>query len=190
MFLVPLELAMVALSQRALQRAGPSFVKVGGRTEMDLDLLEDADDALRVRRYLSLSRSMPPPLDRSSAAQLDVVLVDAKQSTTKSSQKDLTSELFALGTLPGTRTLLAALDSDPPTHVSGLRMEVLDGGLARASVRISAPIWPLELGGPPSPMERSRMIRITASHAAWRDRRSRRLVRVEAISRQLWPLPR
>jgi hypothetical protein len=49
--------------------------------------------------------------------------------------------------------------------------------------------WPTALGGPAAPNELHRHVKIVANHAKWRDRKVRRLVRVEVSCDEVWPDP-
>lgn len=185
MRLVPVEAAMVALPAASLREVSRALVRVGARVEVDIDALTDAEARSALERYVgSLAGQASGP-----GVSIDVSLVDARQSTSKGSMRDLNAELAALEVVPGCRPLLEVLGPEPASAVSGVRSRRTGDGLTVASVRVSSAIWPVELGGPPSPREVSRLVRITASHAPWRDRRARRLIRVEAVSRQVWPAP-
>lgn len=185
MRLVPVEVALVALPAPTARRLAPALVRLGSRVEVDLERLDgDLRDA--VASYLRVLRAARPGGPQVS---LDVTLVDVRQSTSKEAPRDLSGELEALSAVQALRPLLLLLDASPPDAVPGVRVDRTPAGLLRGSVRASSALWPAELGGPPSPREVSRLVRVTASHARWRDRRLRRLVRVEAVSRQAWPSP-
>ncbi len=47
--------------------------------------------------------------------------------------------------------------------------------------------WSNMLGGPFSPGEQARELRVTSRHAPWRDRKKRRLSNVDVYAHELWP---
>lgn len=50
-------------------------------------------------------------------------------------------------------------------------------------------VWGASLGGRPGPGEAVREVRFWVRHAKWRDRKVRRLTRVEVAAHELWPQP-
>lgn len=112
--------------------------------------------------------------------------------------QDLTEELAALEEMAGIGTVISAvLDAAPDLEECGKAAAGAGGRLwhgekGEVCVRFEwgrddVAYWPEALGGGFSPGEMSRAITVIAKHAAWRDRRARRLIRVEVEANELWP---
>ena len=119
-----------------------------------------------------------------------VPLLDLRQVDSKAARVDLVAQAQALEDMPETREAGGILDAKP--RWSKLRTL---GTLSRTKDRAtlvfatSSRRWPMELGGPGCPGELRREILLEVSHAAWRDRRSRRLIRFASCAVEVWPDP-
>jgi hypothetical protein len=125
-------------------------------------------------------------------------LVTATQTDSqKNGRQDLRAELEALERFTALRPVLDALlsrdleEDELVRAAAGLRHQLTrDGKRSVLTLRITDPYpWPDELGGPRCPGELVRVITLTAQHAAWRDRKVRRLVEVKVSSEELWVDP-
>jgi hypothetical protein len=173
--------------------ADSALTQLGAALEFDIAVLDAvlpglgsrAVDFFRAARELWSNPAVSQP-----SVTVRVPLIDVRQIDSRAQRKDLTEQLAALERLAALRPALALLDSSPDWDALA-QMGVLDRSSDRSSIRLtlSAPIWPLELGGTPSPGELHREVVLEASHAAWRDRRARRLLRVTVSAYELWPDP-
>lgn len=124
------------------------------------------------------------------AVLVRVPLLDVRQVDSKAARSDLVGQCQALERMPETRDIAAILDARP--RWSRLKEQ---GTLSRSKDRATfmfvaaADRWPMDLGGPACPGELRREILLEVSHASWRDRRSRRLVRFAAVAVEVWPDP-
>ena len=119
-----------------------------------------------------------------------VPLLDLRQVDSKAARVDLVAQAQALEDLPETRDAGGLLDTKP--RWSKLRtVGTLSRSKDRATLIFSTASrrWPMELGGPGCPGELRREILLEVSHAAWRDRRSRRLIRFASCAVEVWPDP-
>lgn len=188
--LVPHEAALAMMGPAALRITRGHLVSLGDRVAVDTMSLsgENPELARSLELYFRYAlsggwRSGP------GAVRLETSLVDATQSTTRSCMRDLGAEVAAMEAVPALKGMVKVLDSSPPSRIRGCRITSGDAGLTVCTAVLTSPMWPVELGGPPSPFEVGRRFRLTASHARWRDRRTRRLVRLEVASLQEWPAP-
>jgi len=110
---------------------------------------------------------------------------------------DLREEINALRNLPIVNKLVKEILSVNPNFdeiiekYSNLEVELLsDDRLAKSAV-ISFSVkgketWPDILGGAPSPAEKKRVFKMFISYAPWRDRRNRRLSKIEIFALEDW----
>jgi hypothetical protein len=176
--------------------AGSAFVQVGATLEADVDALDRVVPGLGSRcvdyvlaaRDVWASRETGESL--AGAVLVRVPLLDRRQIDSKAARVDLSTEFAAMEHIAALSPALRLLDTDPD-WVSLAQVGQLDRHDDRCAltVEVSATQWPLELGGPVSPGELARVLRLEASHAAWRDRRVRRLVRVVVHALEVWPDP-
>lgn len=112
--------------------------------------------------------------------------------------KDLAAELAALDTAPGVGAAVGlTLESNPDWSEVRSLVDAAGGEFSQSGDgettlvymvgREEAFYWPPELGGPYAPGEMARELVVVIRHAAWRDRRVRRLVRTEVYAHELWP---
>jgi len=176
--------------------AGSAARQLGAALEFDVAVLDTVADGLgrRCEEFFRATRALWQVLDAGDppvgAVRVRVPLLDVRQKDSKTARVDLSGQLTALERLPVTRPLLDLLESAPDWDALG-RLGALerDGDRSALTVSLRAPLWPLELGGPASPGEVDRELRLEGSHAAWRDRRARRLVRVRVDASEIWPDP-
>lgn len=169
-------------------------VQVGRSVEIDLDALarQHPEAARRAATYAANA-------DQVTGAYLAVAvpLLSVRQTDNAAGRADLTAELEALeaSELGDVVVALLARERDT-TQVATLgspyRAEVirLDDVRTRITLTVEGRRpWSVHLGGAPSPREVARRFTLTTSHAAWRDRRSRRLLTLEAHSIEVVPDP-
>ena len=117
-----------------------------------------------------------------------------RESDEKGVRRDLSSYLESAKTIPGMeRVLHALLDKDPSPEllqevVSPWRGAIFhEAPWARVTLNIDkAEGWPSDWGGPCSENEMRRVVTLVTNHAAWRDRRGRRLVEVLVEADEIW----
>lgn len=179
-------------------------VLVGDMVELDIAALyvQMPKLAIAAARYYALAKDfwskLPKgPIDSDSlypgivSVTVSVVLVDGQQRDLKSGRVDLVTQCHALEHLREFEGALSLLDAKPSwSHLRKLGRLTRRGDRATFVIDIPTRVWPLVLGGPPCPGEMYRSILLETSHASWRDRRSRRLMRCQVTSFQVWPLPR
>jgi hypothetical protein len=201
---VPLTVAEIAVAAGVADSDcfTPCGRKVGHRVEIDLDALDavapeagawaqqywdaarDLWDAWAGRRVtgdaLAVRRSL-----------VNVAQVDSK----KTGRVDLRAELDALSSYGGFRSLLDALlgaDFDlDRLHAAAQpwKSEIaVDGTKVTVTLWVTDGVaWPQALGGTGAPGEVARVFTLVAQHAAWRDRKVRRLAEVHIAAEELWP---
>jgi hypothetical protein len=180
--------------QRAAARAAAK--PFGSSSEVPLTALDEIAPGLgevAVEFFLA-ARALWASYDRGEklgdAVIVRVPLLDLRQVDSKAARIDLVAQAQSLEDMPETRDAGSILDAKP--RWSKLRtLGTLSRTKDRATLMftVSSRRWPLELGGPGCPGELRREILLEVSHAAWRDRRSRRLVRFAACAVEVWPDP-
>lgn len=118
-------------------------------------------------------------------------VVDVKQTVVNNRKMDLGPYLDALLLVPVVSELVEYVTGSQPNVKEVTGLAELAGGQAEQVAagsgnvwQVTVPLtgknvaWPSELGGPSRPGEEKRWVVITVRHAAWRDRRTRRLARV------------
>lgn len=110
-------------------------------------------------------------------------------------RRDMRAELSALERVPQLAPMVSAATAGDPDwqYLAGLA-EVADGGADERSgrvwtVAVGGESWPALLGGPGMPGLLARHVTVGVTHAAWRDRRSRRLTFVQVDAVEWWPQP-
>lgn len=176
--------------------AGSAFRQLGATLEADVNALDHVVPGLGSRcidyllstRDLWACREAGEPLEH--AVVVRVPLVDRRQTDSKVARVDLGPLYAAMEHVPALVPALGLLDADPDWSALD-RVGTLERHDDRSAltVELASAHWPLELGGPSSPGELVRTVRLEASHAAWRDRRVRRLVRVVVHAQEIWPDP-
>lgn len=180
--------------KRRSLRAGA--VSVGASVEIPVELLDDLAPGFSevALNYLEAARRVwedhhdgRPVGD---AVLVRVPLIDLRQVDSKAARSDLVGQCQALERMAETKEVAGILDPKPRwTRLKSL------GSLTRSKDRAtfifsaSSNRWPMELGGPGCPGELRREMLLEVSHAGWRDRRSRRLVRFAAVAVEVWPDP-
>lgn len=173
---------------------GSVLVRVGERSEVDLAAVaarHGTGAAGRLARFWAETRRGAVRGDLPVTARR--VLLDDRQDTGRA-KRDLDE---ALDALDGHRYLGPVADvllaPEAPTRkalgsVVGSEAKVSrsDGALV-VTVAATSPGWPAALGGAPMPNEVRRWFRLEARHAAWRDRRVRRLARIVVWAEERWP---
>lgn len=179
-------------------------VQVGERVELDLGaaagvLGEGTCDALR--RYAQACRDFFDTWvaggDPGPWVVVRRTLVSVRQQDTKQHRVDLGGHLEAAADIPLLGEVLdlacgADPDWDEVRHLGeAAGVAVLEDG-NETTVELSLPtatVWPELLGGVPTRGELSRTVTAVVNHAAWRDRRNRRLVQLEVVAEEMWPDP-
>jgi hypothetical protein len=177
---------LVELTQRHL-------VRVGGRSEVDLDTLgEDGQAGCTLAEVLR---------DYTKTTTEDTVKVRRllgvfNQRNTKTIKEDLNELFDALGQTPGLSTVLT-LATEPSVDearllraVEGLKGSLkVDEGATTIVVEVPPQGLSEALGGVCQPNEVSREVTLGVRHAPWRDRRVRRLSFVHLNTIEKWPNP-
>lgn len=177
--------------------AGSTGVQVGASLELSVPALDGLEPGLgdRVHGYFCAARSLWAALSTDSdpgraAVLVRVPMIDLRQKDSRTARVDLTAQYEALGHVPPLVPALDLLDASPDWDgLARIGDLVRDGDRSTLVVEARSPVWPLELGAAPCPGELRREVLLEASHAAWRDRRVRRLVRVCVAAIVVWPDP-
>lgn len=177
---------------------------VGSRPEVDLSLLRDQSPALAddLSGYMDRCRRVWAATTQ-GVAGTDYLLTRRAlachtQKTGKADRRDLTEPYSALAEMAGIGEILEEATAAVPqmellaqlaTAFSGVVTTLPDGTL---QVELELPGvggLPDCLGGPPWPGEVRRTVRLGIRHAAWRDRRVRRLCQVGVDVDEMWADP-
>lgn len=203
---------LVELDPSVRAVAGGVGVQVGAALELPVAALDSLQTGLgtRVEAFFLTARALWADLDVSALAEglasvpftdavpglpdgsvlVRVPLIDVRQKDSRTLRVDLAGQFVALEHVPVLRPALDLLDASPDWDVLA-RLGTLerDGDRSSLTLEVRSPLWPLELGAAPCPGELRRSVRLEASHAGWRDRRVRRLLRVRVDALQVWPDP-
>lgn len=202
MTLVPARAAAVhAAGDPCLLEAYKSAaVKVASRTAVDTHRLplstgRELDGWWgSCQRLWRRAATQPADLVGSPWMQTRRELVRDRQNTAKGSKRDLGELYQALSALPALGGVLN-LACSPDPDVRELRDAVASlGGTVAAAPGVltltAAPnvglLYPGQLGGPVGAGEVSREFTVEVRHAAWRDRKVRRLAAVEVTAVEMW----
>lgn len=187
---------LVVLDPVLRAAAGSTGVQIGASLELPVASLDALADGLgaRVEEYFLAARALwSTPFGHEPApgsVLVRVPLLDLRQKDSRTVRVDLTAQFEALEHVATLRCALGILDADPDwASLGSLGVLERDGDRSSLLVEARSPLWPLELGAAPCPGEVRRAVLLEASHAAWRDRRVRRLLRVRVDSLQVWPDP-
>lgn len=165
--------------------------RLGDRFEVELDAVESPDTKAALLSYWTLCTSGQV----SETVVVRRTVRHAMQDTSRDARRDLSSELAALDEHPflhGVVDLLCAANPD----VDALRLAAASHAgsvVIRENDTIVSVLLPgiLELGEPLGGIgddrELARVVTLRAKHAAWRDRRARRLAEVTVESVERWP---
>lgn len=183
---VPLTAAALCLGDEDLVKA--CAVRLGERVEVSIPAVAERGGeaaASRLTRYWDAARRLWAT-GEGQAVIVRRTLVQAAQRDVKDGRVELSAELAALEMIPEGSELVESL--------LGPRMQFVgpceeNGNETTVVVSKRMPEWPTALGGPAGPNEVQRHVKIVANHAKWRDRKVRRLVRVEVSCDELWPDP-
>ena len=204
MTLVPTSVAAVhAADNDALRQAYASAGRrAGNRDVIDTQLLDDAAAAALDRYWGQCQRLWQDARDAKPLAGSGWVMtrrrvVQVRQSTAKGAKTDLTAELDALEGSPGVAQLITAATEKEPDLGALRSLAKAAGGLLtvhpdRLEVFVDLPgalLYPAALGGPAWPGEMRRTVHLELRHAAWRDRRVRRLAGVSVDLTEMWADP-
>lgn len=176
--------------------AGSAFRQMGATLEADVSALNKVVPGLgeRCSMYMFAARNLWELYELGDTPK-DAVLVrmpvlDRRQVDSKTARTDLGPLYDAMEHIPALRDALGLLDSAPEWDaLAAMGLLERDGDRSVLTLELPTRQWPLELGGPPAPGEVSRTLRLETSHATWRDRRVRRLVRVVVYAIEVWPDP-
>jgi hypothetical protein len=208
--------ALLASHPRARTLAGDCVVLVGARPEVDLDALRWHEavtggagtvltgpvcaDALA--GYWGQCQQLWQDLRAGTPSGAYVMTVRplhrGQQKYTRGDKTDLVAEIAACESVPALAELVTALTAPEPDLSQLALMAAGFGGTAdrKPSGQVwvtaaftGATTWPTILGGVAWPGEVERTVTLVGKHATWRDRRVRRLLRVEVDVREVWPDP-
>lgn len=198
---VPAALAGVLTAGREdlADRIRPYGRRVGARVEVDLDDLARAEPTLAAA-LTRLADDTAHLWAGTGGAYVTTtrVVADHRQVTGRTGRADLTDVFEDLCQMSATRALLEELTApDPDTATLGALTSGAGGDLGRrddgaweATVPLDGAVcWPDSLGGPPYLTEVARRVTLVARHAAWRDRRTRRLAQVVVTVEEMWADP-
>lgn len=191
-------LALVGLEPEVKDEvAKMAAIRFGTRVEIDLEVADmvapGSADVLEA--YWRASRRLWDALAAGAPSEVPAVLVrrtvlTARQTDTKTERHDLSDELFALTGHPQLALACNILDTNPDWKaLEDLGTLTMASDRARLEVAVSGQHLPASLGGPRSRSEVARHIVLEASHAAWRDRRIRRLMSITVTVDEVWPDP-
>jgi hypothetical protein len=183
----------------------PCGRRLGNRVEIDLhavasslgdDIAEDiARWDARCRRFNS---RLSARTDLGPWISLRRPLLAARQREDGTTKVVLRDEYDALSALAGVGTAVdTALEAEPDRDrlallcaQAGGVLHAVDNGVNQLEFPVEGrTIWPLALGGPSTANEFTRWITVTTRHAAWRDRKLRRLTAVDIDVEEVWPDP-
>jgi hypothetical protein len=172
--------------------AGCCAVRLGERVEADVDAVRSAfgeEAAARVLTYWDAACALWRD-GKGPAIVIARTLTRATQKDSKAGRLELSEELAALEQLRGGAEMVEALLAPSP-DMDALSMYApgAEGNETHITITRRAADWPAVLGGAPTPAELRRHVRLTANHSKWRDRKVRRLVRVEVTAEEVWPDP-
>jgi hypothetical protein len=192
---VPYHLAELAAGPAEATTVASYGVQVGRSVEIDLDTLatDHPDLAATITSYATTAEG---PVTGAYLA-VAVPLVSVRQTDNAAGRSDLVAELDALeaSELGDVVAVLLGRDLDPDAVcVAGAPYQVSHepSGADRASTTLVVAgrrPWSTHLGGAPSGREVARRFTLHTSHAAWRDRRSRRLVALDIHAIEVLPDP-
>lgn len=176
-------------------------VALGNRRVLDLGAASTLDPGVRdlAAAYWAATLRFWERAERGDALGSLVVVTRtlhaAKQGAgSKGGRADLAAEadaLAATGVLDdiADELLSAAPDHDWLERAPGVTALERDGNATALTVTCIAGDWPAVLGGAAGPGEISRTLTLAANHAAWRDRRVRRLCALTVTATEVWPDP-
>jgi hypothetical protein len=185
---VPLTAATLCLADDALVRS--CAVRLGNKVEVSLEAVKEtagAEAAERLSNYWRAATQMWSS-GKGRAVLVRRPLVQVAQKDGKEGRVELAAELAALELIPEGDALVEAL-LGPAVQPDQLTSVETNGNETSVTVTRRMVEWPTALGGPAAPNELHRHVKIVANHAKWRDRKVRRLVRVEVSCDEVWPDP-
>jgi hypothetical protein len=177
--------------------------RVGATVEIDLDLVAAQDQALaaRLEDYWSRCNEL---WDRFAGGDVGLDAVDVRrllrsvaQTDSREGRKDLNAEVDELVNLAVVGPLVKELLGSKPDFDSIVARGASVGLTVEASadahtIRFTLPArrpWSSALGGSASRGEWERVFTLRVSHAAWRDRRVRRLMSLQIQATETWARP-
>jgi hypothetical protein len=167
-------------------------VAVGKRVEVDLDQVAQTlstEIADSLESYWSTAHQLWEQ-GSGKAVLIRRRIMTSRQVDRKDSRIDLHAELAALEELPGGDIIVEALlGQDVDLDALANYTVSQDGNETAVTITHRSLDWPDALGGPGAPGELHRTITVTANHAKWRDRKVRRLVRIDVSVDEVWPDP-
>lgn len=185
---------MVLGPRRAAALSG-CLVQLGRSQELDLDavaaLSGDATAASLADGFQRCRQFWARGPQGDFVASRRHVFTD-RQSTTKSSKRDLADAYLELSSTNGLGPLVEAVLE---REVDEARIATLGAPYSarltreEPTTRLVAHLRPgiVLLGGPPSMAEVRRIVEVRANHADWRDRKVRRLEQVDIYVDEIWP---
>lgn len=187
--------ALLNLSEVEQKIVVDAITQLGKMLEVDLTAVALVDPGLgrRLNVYWAAASELWGRLSAGgsvSGVAVRLPLTNARQTDSSASRSDLRGELTAAEHMSTLRPALTILDTEPDWDaLSEIGTLERDGSHAALTVIVYGGLWPLCLGGPRRPGELYREVRIEANHAAWRDRRVRRLRSLSVNAVEIWPDP-
>lgn len=195
----PLVAALLGDREDLAAQIRPHGRRIGARTEVDVDAVRAVNPALAdaIDRFDADTAAL---WDTATGAYVTTsrTIAEHRQVTGKTGRADLTEVFADLAQMSATSGVLEALTGPDPDPDELAAAAGAAGGWVRQDpngawcVQVSltgAVCWPDTLGGPPLPTEVSRQVTLVARHAAWRDRRVRRLAQVTVTVEEMWADP-
>lgn len=205
---IPIAAASMLLAARpdlreALRSHG---VAMGARAEVDLAAVERESPELAhaLRTYQGQNKRTWARIAAGNFEDTEHVvtrrtLVERAQVTGKVGRADLGDILedLLLSDAGLSQVLEELLCAEPDEQLLTRTVRDAEGSITRSDAGtwvVTAPLrgrsaWPESLGGVQQPTEIDRRVTMTARHAAWRDRRTRRLARASIEIDELWANP-
>jgi hypothetical protein len=169
-------------------------VKIGRSVEIDLDALrrDHPHAATQVASYAEQADDLT-----GDYLAVAVPLVTVRQTDNAAGRSDLVAELEALEASELSDVVVAALSREPDAETIAtlgaphrVSYETVGDDRTRIVLTVAGHRpWSTHLGGAPTSREVARRFTLTTSHAAWRDRRSRRLLTLDVHAIELVPDP-
>jgi len=170
----------------------------GESYEISLKILRSFDPSytLKLEKYWELCRkSFTDRQSKMPTVTVSRFLREDRQTDTAGKRYDLVEQYKFLANAPFSKDLVEILLSANPelsqisNHSSCESVITERSGYVVSLTGRGQQVWPTSLGGLPSPREVARSFKLTTNYAAWRDRKVRRLTKVESRAIEVWPSP-
>jgi hypothetical protein len=193
--------ALEGWDDEILRVVNRSYRALGESSELDADILATAgygDLAQRLCDYDEQCREFWRGDSHGAFVTVQRTLATAVQIDRRDERADLVEEISFLRGIPVLAEYLDELLSGEPepallgTWGTPLRATLTrKGTCGTATVRVDDPVlYPVSLGGLRSFGEVARLFVLGVNWAKWRDRDARRLVSVQSVAHEIWPMPK